>query len=229
MKNFFLIFLAAFIVSCKTIKVTDYYTDRKIANRIPFLESKTDKYSLENAYSTGTMETKYKSANAGINQQIGNSGTSATGGVTIGKAKTTSYHDKRIQDIITTFQNEVNDNITIGLGEKKGIITCKIIDGKINNKAWGYTILSYPTLGIANLFGMKFKNYQTTLNIEVEIEVKNNIIARYKIEGIGTAKVALYSGYNEINAIRKSNIEAFKDGMNKLKSLIEEDKTLNLN
>jgi hypothetical protein len=229
MKLFILFFLTGIVFSCKTIKVTDYYNDQKMANRIPLLESKTDKYSLENVYSTGTMETKYKSANAGINQQIGNSGTSASGGVTIGKAKTTSYHDKRIQDIITTFQNEVNDNITVGLGEKKGIITCKIIDGKIKNKAWGYTILSYPTLGIANLFGMKYKNYETTLNIEIEIEVKNNIVGRYKIEGIGTAKVALYSGYNEIDAIRKSNIDAFKDGMNKLKKRIEEDKSLNFN
>lgn len=217
MKKSIILICIAF-TSCKTLYISDLKPANKNSNTLQTLEPLVDIRSLASAYSLGTTSS------------YGNAYTTPIFGtyITTGSSSSTSYADIRIQDAIVLFDREVKDNIANSLGEKYGYVTFKITTGG-GRVSDGLSYVSGLMLGIPNLFGMSFGNAKTSLEIEVEVlDSKKNAIGRYSAIGYAKEPIAMWRGYNQQTALRKSNIEAIKMAMTAIKNKINSEyKTLN--
>ncbi|MCL2683310.1 MAG: hypothetical protein FWE63_07525 [Bacteroidales bacterium] len=219
--------LATSLISCKTVKMADLRPEHPISNKLPSLEPLIDMNSFESAYSLGTTMSTDKTVSFGTW-----GGVIATGTLF---GQTTHVADKRVQDAIVLFEREINDNITLGGNDPIGSAVGRIITGGSKAGGVGWFVLSVGTLMVPNLFGMPLYNYKTELELEVQIrDCNERILGRYQGYGFERTPVALWHGYSggsgEINhitgneeAVRKSNIEAFKMAMADIKAKIERD------
>jgi len=216
MKKFFfipVIFVLLF-TGCKSISLSELRPSPKNTKLLPALEPKVNIMSLESAYSSGTSNVEVSTYNSKL------SNSSYMG---IGSSTTTSNKDKRVQDAITIFERDVTENITNPFGEKKGSITCRIVAGEQSMKdrwLWA-TAFSACTL---NLFGIPLYSTVTNIDVEVEIYTKNDhLIGKYSATGYSKIWVALYWGYDESSASRKSAFTALKMALNEIKLKIQDD------
>jgi len=225
MKKLFLIpFVLVFLfTSCKTIYLSELKPSPKNTKLLPALEPKVDIESLESAYSSGSSVVEVSAYN---------SRPTNSSFVGIGSRTSTFHKDKRVQDAITIFERDATENITNPFGEKKGSITCRIVAGEQSMKdnwVWG-TAFSLFTL---NLVGIPLYSSVTDIDVEVDIFNKNNVlIGKYSATGHSKVWVALYWGYNESSASRKSAYTALKMALNEIKLKIQDDNdrlTLELN
>jgi hypothetical protein len=225
MKKFFLVpvILAILLTGCKSIYLSELKPTPKNTKLLPPLEPIVNIESLESAYSSGSSVVEVSKYN-----------TRPSNSTFLGIASSTStiYKDKRIQDAITIFERDVTDNISNPFGEKKGSITCRIVAGEQSMKdnwVWA-TAFSAFTL---NLFGIPLYSSVTNIDVEVDIYSKNNnLIGKYSATGYSKVWVALYWGYDETSASRKSAYSAFKLALNEIKLKIQDDNerlTLELN
>ena len=225
MKKLFLIpFVLVFLfTSCKTIYLSELKPYPKNTKLLPALEPIVDIESLESAYSSGSSVVEVSTYN---------SRPSNSTYLGIGNSTSTIYKDKRVHDAITIFERDVTENITNPFGEKKGSITCRIVAGDQSMKdnwVWGTAF----TLFTLNLLGIPYYSSVTDIDVEVEIYSKNNdLIGKYTATGHSKVWVALYWGYNESSASRKSAYTALKMALNEMKLKIQDDNdrlTLELN
>ncbi len=208
--------------SCKTLQVSDLKpvnsNQRKIASLIPQI----DLPSVENAYTKGSS----------LSQGAGVATTSKY--VTIGAFAGTSisFPDKRIQDIATLFERDVQNNICTPASETYGNIRLKITFSKTKEGGWGYLVPAIFTAGIAWAFGMPMNTVTQELELQVEIHNKGGrLIARYEAIGKAKVNVAAYHGYTKGDAPymvqasvgRKANIEAYNMAMQQIKISIDRD------
>lgn len=87
-------------------------------------------------------------------------------------------------------------------------------------------VVSFLTLGIANLFGYTYATYRDELEVVVDIyDLNDKMIGSYNAMGYGEAKVRLYKGYSGNNARRLAHARAFTDSMNNIKDQIIDSHT----
>jgi hypothetical protein len=226
----FLLFLFALFTSCRSVQITDFRPTNKNSTLLPNLEVKVDMPSLQSAYSLGTTTT----TGYGSGYATG----AGSGVVSIGAfaGQSTAKVDKRIQDVLTLFERDVENNICDSNGKIKGSIVFKIPANVTKGKGKILILVPYlVTFGVSSLLGAPLYFYQTELELEVEIFNNSDTrIAKYTGYGKKSVPIALYYGYyapimNETGnegGIRKANIEAFKMAMNDIKVKIDNDSKL---
>lgn len=127
------------------------------------------------------------------------------------------------EDRMKLFTKEVEDNLTDPYGDKYGYIVMKqnIIKVKMGV---GWALLQGFTFAVPLLFGVPAGGFKYTLEIEMRImDSQNKLIGKYSAIGFGSAKSALYWGYNGGNAFRKSYVDAINDAFNQIRPQIQAD------
>ncbi len=194
--------------SCASIEPEDlqpYPTKNKTL--LPALETVIDATSFENAYSSRKSSPLVQVNNDFIKQP-----------------NVLGARNAKIQDAITIFEREVNQNIINPYGKKKGSILCKIAFHNTEGGGKFFGLVSIFSLGAPFLIGAPLENRETSIDLEVEIyDLDGNLIGRYNSQCQETAWVALYYGYQKSKCARKSNIDAFKCAMYKIKKQIGKD------
>ncbi len=130
-----------------------------------------------------------------------------------------------LTDELKTIHDEIEKNIIIPTGEKKGTIKVTRRHLKIQ-RGWAFIATSIYTTGLLNIVGFPFASYNSKIEIEVEIkDLKGNLIKKYN--EVGDAKernlVALYYGYSIRAAKTKAFSEAISDAFSKIYPKIQTD------
>jgi hypothetical protein len=211
-----ILFLFA-LASCATLGPKDFEPLSKNRELLVSLEPVVDINSFEAAYSKGyTHKTD-------IQMKTANDFSSS-----LPTASSVFFNDKRIHDLISVFDTEVRKSIVIDSLDKYGYIKARIKkhDLSLTPESYLYMILSGGTLFVANILGMPGAKYQTILEVEVDILNKEkNVVKTYSAGCLGSGFAALYYGYEPNEAVRKGNLESFKECISKIKALIVSDVT----
>jgi len=105
-----------------------------------------------------------------------------------------------------------------------GQVRFKLLYYNRQNSGWGYTIPSIATMWVLNVVGMPVATVRCDLDLQVEIaDAQGASIVTYTAPGSSKAKVALYYGYNPVDAIRKANLEALKAALKAIETKMQED------
>ena len=221
-KFFCLSMMALFLLSCRSVKDAERYTDITNQNLLPSLSPYVDIESFHRAYTSFQFmrqPDRYEFSKA----------------IDMDSAIFTSsmMFRQRIVDDLLTFEHEVYNNITDTTTQKKGYIVCRITNGFVDPGNYALAVISGLTLFIPNLLGMPISKVDTFLELEVNIyNLNEERVASYVAEGKGRAWVALYYGYSdwnmgsargESNVYRKSSILAFNNAMRNIKEQINKD------
>lgn len=218
MKKFFwlsALFLVLF-TGCKSLYTSDLQPKKRITKQLPPLTPVMDIASLENAF--------------GISSTTSNS--FATGGMFFntpyvsGTTNSTTYRDKSINDLQVLFNRDVEGAICEANGERKGFITCRVIDGGKKVGGGGYTVASWiGAYCFINLLGFPHGRYKAAFQLEVSIyDAQQNKIATYTSPYImKKAWRAIYYGYCKEPGLRKVAILAYNDCMDNIKLQINKD------
>jgi hypothetical protein len=127
-------------------------------------------------------------------------------------------------DVQFIFSKELLGNICERRGGTKGVIYCRQVTRNGYIKNYWPPVISVVTLGVANLFGMKFKRQVFEVNIEVDIyDLDDNLVSTYSAVGAGEADVKAYTGYSEKGAQRTAFAFAFTDALQQIKDDMYED------
>jgi len=128
------------------------------------------------------------------------------------------------EDTKRLYQTYILRNICENVGETSGYATCRMGIRSRGIESWVNPAVSILTLGIANLFGMKYATYEDNLEIYVDIEDMNsNVVASYVGNGQGKAEAQPYKGYTVPDAKRMAHARAFKSAMDEIQEQIQED------
>jgi hypothetical protein len=211
-----------FNVSCKTLQVSDLRPIGSNNQKISLLIPQIDLASVENSYTKGSS----------VSQGVGVATTSNY--ITVGSFAGTSisFPDKRIQDVVTLFERDVQNNICASTSEPQGNIGLKITFSNTKQGGAGYIVPAILTVGIAWACGMPINT--VTQELEVQVEIRNKagqLISKYEAVGKSKVNVAAYHGYTKGDAPymvqasvgRKANIEAYNMAMTEIKASIERD------
>lgn len=218
------IFLVLFVQSCKTIKISDFESNRRLQNPIPMLEAYFDYASIEKAYFHGTRnyvrsvwveDVYFDSPIIRISNFV----------------ERELFVDSRFRDAVIMFEKELKDNICTDLGWFAGKAIFRINNLQSSTAGYGFFALSLLTLTIPNWFGMPFYKYQTGIEVELEIrDCEDKTIGRFTGKGSKKIPVAAWHGYHgrhvqyifgDEDAARKSNLEAIKLAMDEIKDKID--------
>ncbi len=132
--------------------------------------------------------------------------------------------DQALEDVFHLLGNELNDNLNQPEGVRYGHARYKLLHYDRRNPGWGWLIPSVGTLWTANLLGMPYANLRSELELQLEItDAEGKVLLRYVAPGVGKAKIALYYGYPQSQAIRKANLLALKDAMQHIKQKMAAD------
>lgn len=207
---FIIIAIALTTISCRVLELNTLKPEGKNPQLLPPLETHFDMYSLERNY----PDKMISQTDIRINE---------------GDVISHDYDMINIQssdvstnDLLTVFQRDVKYNITNPYGEKKGLIACRIA-GKESRDNRVLLLLSALSLCTLNILGMPVSVEKIYLDIDVDIFNNNNeLIGSYTASGKARNTSSLY-GYTKSAAVRKANIEAFKNAMNDIKEQINDD------
>lgn len=197
MKKLYFTFLCAILLmGCKSYSALEHMPYARIPSRLPSLEIEVDQQS----FATVT----------GYSQSVGvGFGTSVFGGTSaVYSGTSVNYASKALLDISTVFKKDMYEFVD-KIGEKKGKIVCRMVDGSMKPN-YGMAILSGATLCVFNLFGMPFASAKGTMMIEVDfLDKDNNIVASYQSQSHKKKSYyALYYGYSDAENV--ALLEAFK-------------------
>lgn len=199
-----------FLVSCQTLKVSDFPQGTAIESRLPALEPVFDYHSFQAAYPD------YYESNSGFGVRVTDDFTIFNG---TNRGRPVS-NETKAYDAVHLFEKEIRDNISQSTGKIYGSAVCKVGFGSSSSK-WQNQAISVATLGIANLFGYPFTVLKDELEVIVEIrDAENYIIGRFSAIGAGEGKVTLYKGDG---ANRLAHARAFNHAMEQIKDKISYD------
>lgn len=215
--NYLLIKLSLLILisfSCKSFKVSDLDSKKKLINTLPALIPKIELGSLERTYLHGsrkfiTVRYQGKAYQAYFKKDKHNKG---------------PYIDYRIDDIISCFENEITNNICHNLEDKYGYMSLELLNGGSKEIYKLLPYLSGLSLYSLNILGMPLWGIKTELEIKVSIyDSKKKLISSYTSIGSHSTSIAFWYGYKIKSALKKSNIEAFKKALNSIKIELDSD------
>jgi hypothetical protein len=202
-----LLFVIALASGCRTIRLSEFRPALANARLLPAMETTIDVASLESAYWGNSNVVASNTYDPDANSQV-----------------LTLHRDVRIQDAITLYERETKENITNPLGPVYGFIHYKIPVSYIRHRGTGLFVLSSFMLMLPNVLGLPFGDYETNLEVEVEIlNANRQLIGRYTGASQGRAPVAMWWGYTSSDAQRMSNVKAIKLAMNDIKKQIDKD------
>ena len=186
---------------------------------LPPLAPIMDIQSLENVF--GIATTNSSGSSYSTHHLIGQIGMSFNNGY----STSTTYRDPAIHDLATYFETDATTNICQQYGDRKGYITCQVVNGYSGVRIGMRWIGAYPFLGIPYLMGMPSKKAQSSLMVKIDIYDKaKNLVGSYTSNFYYDKRyVALYYGYSASNAKHKSALEAFKACMEDVKAKIRAD------
>jgi hypothetical protein len=126
-------------------------------------------------------------------------------------------------DAVSIFEQDVENNITVGKGEKKGYISLRIQTVQLEYSLPIRTA-SVATLGLLNIVGFPVDKHTQTMDVEVEImDKKQGVIKRYTQTVESSAYRAFYWGYKRKNVNRKVSADNVKKAMALIRNQINTD------
>ncbi len=210
------------ITSCASFQMNLLNPKQTISPQLPYIEAQFDVTSIESAYTLGSTTggaSTIGAANWNFNKNRAfGLGTSFTA------LNTTSFRDKRVQDAITIFKREVENNICDNaIDNKKGIAVCRIAAAD-TSKNWGWFVPYCLTLCTSALFGIPPLSYTVEIDAQIDIyDNQNNLIKKYSALGNDTEYCALYWGYTESNGARTAAAVALLNALKDIKTQIQTD------
>jgi len=118
---------------------------------------------------------------------------------------------KTAEDTKRIYESFVVKNLCSGVGDTRGSAVCRMGLRSRGIESWVNPAVSILTLGIANIFGMKYATYEDNLEIYVDIEnIDGKVIGSYVGFGVGKAQAQPYKGYRLRDARRMAHARAFR-------------------
>ncbi len=228
--------LSSFLCSCKTIKERDFSIDKPISKIVPPLRGSIDIANLKKLISYGSLRVSgYYDGYYKINKDFDTISVLVIDPTIRNselrtnperyETRVTFSEDKRVSDIIKLFSKEVYGDSTASGNSTFGDIEFELISFK-EKKNPLLAFFSIWTLCIPSLVGVPVNYIKTSLEIEVKITDKEKARAfKYKAKAKGIAFIAMYWGYGD-DAVRKSNLSAYKNAMKSIKTQIQNDSVL---
>lgn len=125
----------------------------------------------------------------------------------------------------TLFYREVDKNIINSNGSQQGYIVLRPIIHQQQVTGGGWTLLSLCTLYLPNFIGMPFASNTAFSELELDILNKNGeLIKRYSAESEDTEYVAMWWGYNEINAPNAAMYNSYRNSLGDLVKQVMNDR-----
>lgn len=166
-KNIHLFLLLVLVSGCASFKMNLVNPQQVSTQQIPVLEVLFDMASIETAYTLGSTEGE--SSSVGSAYGTLNSGVADGFGSSVTSASTTSFRDKRVQDAITIFKREVENNICKKTGtDKKGYAVCRIAAANLSTN-YGWFVPNFLTLYTLSLFGLPVSSYTVEIDAQIDI------------------------------------------------------------
>lgn len=214
MKNLFTLFLLVSTLtisfqSCKFFSLAEVPNGKRSIAKVPPLEPKFDLKSFGVTY-----KDLYDIPGAIISGGVNPEGIVSN----VTQSLTSAEDTKRI------YQTFILRNICESVGETQGTAVCRMGVRSRGIEKWVNPLVSVLTLGIANIFGYTYANYED--NLEVFVDIKNNqddVVASYTGIGQGFAKAKAYKGYNVKSARRMAHARAFTAAMEDIQDQMERD------
>ncbi len=208
MKNtvFLFLLLLCIVTSCRTIRPTDFHTHQRIAEPLPRLKTLIHARSFAQAFDYA-LDRDYAYAVEGPNPWL-------AVGVT----------NQAMSDVSRLLQNELEENINANGSMVAGNARFKLVSYERRHPGWGFVFPTIATMGTANLLGMPFNVTRVELELQMEItDAAGNSIVTYTAPGRAKTSVAMYYGYNYVDATRKANLVALKRAMSAMKQAMGKD------
>lgn len=208
MKNtvFLFLFLFCVLTSCRTIRPADFHTHQRVAEPLPRLKTLIHARSFAEAFDYA-LDRDYAYSTAGPNPWL-------AVGVT----------NQAMSDVSRLLQNELEENINSSSSTVAGNARFKLVTYERRHPGWGFIFPTIATMGAANLLGMPFGVTRVELELQMEItDTAGNTIVTYTAPGRAKAAVAMYYGYDAVDATRKANLTAIKKAMGAIKQAMGKD------
>ena len=126
-------------------------------------------------------------------------------------------------DAVNIFEREVEENITLGEGEKRGYISFRVTYVQLDNST-GLRALSMATLGLLNAVGLPMDKFTQTMEVEIEImNKKRDVVKRYTQVVETSAYRAYYWGYKRKDINRKVSADNVKEALRIIREKINKD------
>jgi len=199
-KNLHLFLILVLVSSCASFKMGLLNPKQTLSPQIPMLEVRIDKKSLETAF----MPMPFKITQTADTLQ----------------ANLKPFRDIQVQDAITIFTREVENNICKANGpNKNGYAVCRIIAADMmGNGLW----VLVPPLFV--LCGVPSCSFSVEVSAQIDIyDNDNNFIKSYSAVGRGKEYQAMYWGYAGETMMRTATIRALLNAMNEIKVKIQND------
>lgn len=208
------------LYGCASLYMTEAIPQKENNSQLlPPLTPVMDIQSLENIF--GIATTTSSGSSYSTHHLIGETGMSFSNGHTT----STTFRDPAIHDLTSYFEKDATTNICEQYGNRRGYITCQIVNGFSNVRIGMRWLGAYPFLGIPYLLGMPSKKAQSSLMVKIDIyDTNKNLVGSYTSNfHYDKRYVALYYGYSAANAKHKTALEAFKACMLDIKIKIKAD------
>lgn len=207
--NYILLFVALSFCSCKSLHFSEMPKGSQLTQKLPPLKPEFDTESFRFQYA-----------------DIYNTPVDVITGTRtpIDLIEGVAANHIMTEDTKRIFSREIIQNISTSVGETKGYAVCRQGIRSKGIKSVLHPIISIVTLGIPNLFGMKYGDYQDELELIVDIyDINDKPVASYIGAGIGKGRVSLYNGYTLRDAKRLAHGSAFVNAMEEIKEQMLSD------
>lgn len=222
-RTLYILLLTPFLFSCKSIGYDDFRSDYKVSRLLPPLETQVDLESYENAF---PMISEFYMEPEHVALSLVTLALTDIDPSPLMPTKELLKENPKFYEAINFFERDVNTNITENYGEFRGAISSKIsliTDRNVYGSEL-LTLTSILLLGLPNLFGMPAGGHYSAIELEVSIfDLSDNLVGRYTGYCNNREWIALYYGYDYIDASKLATINALKCAMDNVKQQIEAD------
>lgn len=232
----FFAFIGALIIlicsGCKSISMKDINPDnRPNARLLPYLVPMVDTNNVQTIYTAGTLTTKSQSNTTGASYTVGTGnryyGQQANlySESTNSRSDTTFYSDLRVGDVQSIFTKEVEQNIVDinQASHPRGYIVLRL-NGRVSDSNEVLELVNALTVGTLCLLGLP--NNIISEELDINVAIYNNsgtLIKQYTVTAQDSEYNAMYYGYTDKDASRKSAAEALKGALEEIRVMIYRD------
>ncbi len=224
-------FFCILLSGCSGFQLSLLRPQGQLQQRLPHLEFLVDTGSILAAYSLG--RTTSHVSRFGTSDRIYKKRRSYGIRSSYSKKTTQKFLDKRVQDAITIFQREIEQNICEPpFDGAKGYAVCRIA-GCNRTTNWGWYVPTACTATISLLFGVPMLSQSVEVDVALDIYSKDEkLIGTYSGLGHDTAYATLYWGCNPLDVqfydsdssmSRTASARALQAALTDIKSQIQRD------
>ena len=205
--------------------------NRPNARLLPYLVPMVDTNNVQTIYTAGTLTTKSQSNTTGASYSVGTGnryyGQQANlySESTNSRSDTTFYSDLRVGDVQNIFTKEVEQNIVDvnQAGNPRGYIVLRL-NGRVSDSNEVLELVNALTVGTLCLLGLP--NNIVSEELDINVAIYNNagtLIRQYTVTAKDSEYNAMYYGYTDKDASRKSAAEALKGALEEIRVKIYRD------